>query len=399
MNRGITLGILLPVLVFEIGIGAVLPVVAITATSLGATLPQAGLVVALLAIGQILGDVPAGAVASRLGDRRAMLGAAIASVVVLAGAALARDLVVLGICLTVLGAINAVFMLARHSYLTETVPVLKRARALSTLAGVQRIGVFIGPFLGAGVMALMGLRAAWWLAVATSLLAAVVVAVVPVVERESVDRLATPLRRVFAEHRHVFATLGMAVVMVGAARGSRQAVLPLWAEHLGLSPETTSIVFGVSWAVDMLLFYPAGKLMDRRGRLWTAVPSMLVLAAGLALLPLSSSVATITAVAMLIGLGNGMGSGILMTLGADVAPAAVRAQFLGIWRLCQDSGAAAGPLLVSAGAAIGSLAAGIWTTAGVAALSTAALLRWAPRYSVHANRTTRRAAQQEGRLD
>lgn len=392
MNRTLVLGVYVPVVVFETGMGAVLPVVAISATELGASLAGAGLVVALIAVGHILGDVPAGALAARIGDRRAMLLGACAAVVVLAGAALATDVVVLGICLTLLGAVAAVFTLARHSYLTETTPVDRRARVLSTLAGLQRVGTFLGPFLGAALMLVWGVPAAWWLAVTTSLVTVALVALVPDEAPHVGGPPAVALRRVVRDHRHVFATLGVAVLMVGAARGSRQTVLPLWSEHLGLSPATTSIVFGISGAVDMLLFYPAGKLMDARGRLWTAVPSMLVLGLGLALLPLTSAVGPLTAVAMLIGLGNGMGAGILMTLGADVAPGAVRAQFLGVWRLCGDAGSAAGPLVVSAGAALGSLAAGIWAMAGVSALSAVALLRWAPRFSVHANRTTRRLA-------
>ncbi len=59
----------------------------------------------------------------------------------------------------------------------------------------------------------------------------------------------------------------------------------------------------------------------------------------------------------LIALGNGLGSGIVMTLGADVAPEEGRAQFLGGWRLCGDIGNTGGPLLVSAVAAIAPLAA------------------------------------------
>ena len=38
-------------------------------------------------------------------------------------------------------------------------------------------------------------------------------------------------------------------------------------------------------------------------------------------------------VALLLGFGNGLGSGIVMTLGADFAPARGRAEFLGVWRL------------------------------------------------------------------
>ena len=384
---------------FEIGIGAIVPIVPLSAVAEGASVAGAGLVVALMAIGQILGDGPAGAVAARLGDRRAMRVAATAAVVVLTGAALAPNLVVLGASVFGLGLINAVFMLARHSYLTENTPVLRRARALSTLAGIQRIGLFAGPFLGAGVVHLSGLRGVYWLAVGTSLVAAVVVALVPDVEERRVRPAAISTWRVLRDHRRLLLTLGVAALMVGAARGARQTVLPLWGEHLGLSPATTSIVFGISGAADMLLFYPAGSLMDRRGRLWTAVPSMLVLGAGFGLLPLTTSLTGIVWAAVLIGLGNGMGSGILMTLGSDVAPRVGRAQFLGLWRIWQDTGVAAGPLVVAAGAALGSLAAGIWAMGAVSLTSAGALARWAPRWSVHANRGSRRRAREAGLLE
>ena len=51
---------------------------------------------------------------------------------------------------------------------------------------------------------------------------------------------------------------------------------------------------------------------------------------------------------LLIGFGNGLGSGIVMTLGADFSPDVGRAQFLGAWRVCGDIGTAGGPLLASA---------------------------------------------------
>src|SRR5699024_11901936 len=117
-----------------------------------------------------------------------------------------------------------------------------------------------------------------------------------------------------------FATLGVAVLLVGAVRGARQSVLPLWTEHLGLAPATTSLVFGLAGAVDMLLFYPAGKVMDRFGRLWIAIPSMLVMAVAMVLLPWTHPLPALIPVALVLGIGNGIGSGILMPLGADAAP-------------------------------------------------------------------------------
>ena len=141
-----------------------------------------------------------------------------------------------------------------------------------------------------------------------------------------------------ATYRRLLLTLGVAVLAIGAARAARQVVLPLWAVHIGLSPEVTSLVFGVASAVDMALFYPSGKVMDRHGRLAVAVPSMLVLGAAMAVLPLTGGLVTLTAVAMVMSFGNGIGSGIVMTLGADVAPPDNRRRFLSMWRLMSDTG-------------------------------------------------------------
>ena len=81
-----------------------------------------------------------------------------------------------------------------------------------------------------------------------------------------------------------------------------------------------------------------------------------------------------------------------MTISSDVSPEVGRPQFLGIWRLLTDIGMGAGPLILSGGAALGSLAVGVWVAAAMGPLSSAGMQRWLPRYSDHANRTTRRRA-------
>ena len=96
----------------------------------------------------------------------------------------------------------------------------------------------------------------------------------------------------------------------------------------------------------MALFYPAGLLMDRLGRKAAIVPSFVIQAVGMALIPLAHSQGVLLAVASLIGLGTGLGSGSMMTLGADLAPRETRGEFLGVWRLIGDGGSSLGPLLV-----------------------------------------------------
>ncbi|WP_418276468.1 MFS transporter [Isoptericola jiangsuensis] len=398
--RSVVLGAFLPTLVLEIGVGAMLPVVAATATGRGATLTVAGLVTALLPIGKIVFDLPAGALAQRTGDRAAMLVAGVVAAAAFTTIALTSALWGLAVGALVLGGANAVFNLARQSYLTEITPPLRRARVLSTLAGVHRIGLFLGPFAGAAVIAATSVRGAYWLGTGAALVAvAVIVAVRPGPEEKAGPSRSTrpsgatgqvSIVRVARDHRHLFATLGVAILLVSAVRGARQTVLPLWGEHLGLEAEVTSLLFGLSGALDMLLFYPAGKVMDRFGRLWAGVPSMVMVALGLAILPLTHTVAGVAVAAVVLGIGNGVGSGIIMTLGADVAPADVRPTFLSVWRLFQDTGDALGPLVLSAGAALGSLAAGVWATSALGFGSAAALARWVPRYLPLANLVRRR---------
>jgi hypothetical protein len=81
-----------------------------------------------------------------------------------------------------------------------------------------------------------------------------------------------------------------------------------------------------------------------------------------------------------MGVGNGLGSGIVMTLGADAAPRVGRAPFLGVWRLLSlvgHNGASVVVAAVAAAATIGaaSVVMGVLTLAGGAWL-----VRWLPEY-------------------
>lgn len=130
---------------------------------------------------------------------------------------------------------------------------------------------------------------------------------------------------VLAAHRGTLLTLGLAVVVISASRSVRNGLLPLWAEHIGLSPSDTSLIFAFAAAVDIAFFFPGGWQMGHYGRTVVAVPVVLTTAAGCLVLPLATSVWGLAAVVALIALGNGLGSGIVMTLGADAAPPATPA--------------------------------------------------------------------------
>jgi MFS family permease len=113
--------------------------------------------------------------------------------------------------------------------------------------------------------------------------------------------------------------------------------------------------------------------MDRWGRKWTAIPCLLIMSAGMLMIPLTGSFAGLLTAGLVTGFGNGLGSGINMTLGADFSPAVARGEFLGVWRLIGDLGTAGGPLLVSGVTAAASLGAAAVATGGIG-LSGAAIM-------------------------
>jgi MFS family permease len=376
----------LPAAVFGIGQGAAAPLVALSARELGGSVAAAGAVVALLGLGQVLGDLPAGRIVARVGERSAVL---LGSAVGLVGVALsfvATSVPVLGLGVGLFGTASAVWGLARQSYVVDAVPEAMRARALSAMAGLSRLGFLLGPFLGAAVVHLVGTRGGFLVQLVAVVAAGALMAALPRLEHppdaaggRGRGRTGASLRAVVTAHSRVLRTLGAGALLMGAARASRTAVLPLWADHIGLDAVTTSMLFGIGAAVDVALSYPAGRWMDRRGRRGVAVVSLLVFAAAHVALPLTAGAVTLGVVAVLMGVGNGLSNGVIMTLGADAAPVDARAEFLGAWRLCHDLGMLAGPAaiaMVSAAAALGAAALAMGAVAGVGA---AAMARWVPR--------------------
>ncbi|HEX4233885.1 MAG TPA: MFS transporter [Caldimonas sp.] len=380
-----------PSFLFALGEGAILPVIALTVRQLGGSVALAALMVTLIGIGSLVSNIPASLITARWGERWAIVGAALWGALGMALCVLATGIALFAIGVTMVGMSAAVFGLARQSYLTEAVPFHFRARALSTLGGVMRIGLFVGPFLAAAVIHAVGIAGAYWAGVGSLVVSAIVAVRMPdLPAHATVDTPAVgtaPLRATFRSvglgHAKIFLTVGVGALLVSAVRASRQAVIPLWAEGIGLDAATTSLIYGLAGGIDMLVFYPAGKVMDRKGRAWVAVPSMLIMGIALMLTPLTHGWISLLLVSLVIGFGNGIGSGMIMTLGADYSPVAGRAHFLGLWRLMSDIGSTGGPALLSAITAMVSLAAGIWCTGAIGFAAAWVLWHWIPRTARH----------------
>lgn len=369
----------MPAFLAEVGLGAMLPLFALSVVALDYSAAWGAAVVMLYSVGRMLGSSVGGRLTARLGSVQAAMvglgGLAIGAVVCWLSSSLLA--LVCGVMLAGLG--HAAYHVARQGQLSETIPVRYRARALTSLAGTWRISHFMGPLIGAAVIAAFGLSSAYGFAALMVVGGMAALALSPGWHHRATvpPRPHAPMREVVRANMRVLGTLGMAVMLTGAVRTVRVAAIPLWAEHIGASEATVSVIFAISAGVDMLLFYPAGVVADRFGRAWTAVPSTLLIALGLIALPFTDTIAGVTAAAMVLGLGNGWGSGILMTLGNDVAPDVGRDTFVGAWMILQDVGGVIGPAAVSALVAV-SLPWALWTIGGVGIATSGALAAWIP---------------------
>lgn len=348
------------------GMMLVLPLYALSITGDPA---YAALVMALRGIGVLLLDVPAGMLAARFGDKGISMGGLICNIVTLVGLAVWADPWAIAVLALAQGGGAAAWFLGRQSYMTDSSPPATWGRAIAVVAGLNRGGALLGPLAGGFVAEWLGYEAAFLSGALLSALAAVVMLVYAHRLRPTAKPDATPssIGRIVVDHRRVFATAGFVGLAIQLMRAARQLLVPLFGTLIGLDAGTIGLIYSLSSVLDMGLSYPAGVAMDRWGRRATGIPCMLIFILGLTVLPFAQGLVGLAAAAMVLGVANGISTGIVMVMGMDLAPAENRNQFLGVWRLIGDVGGVGGPALTGALAGAASLGLASFAVAGIGA--------------------------------
>ena len=351
LRNPITIPIYLPTFFFGVALGMMRPILPLYIADFDAGYALIGLVLGAEALGAMLADVPAGVLLRRYSEKQVMLAGQALVMLGMLMLFLAPTIWMAFLFLFVFGTGRALFNVSRHTFLSEQFTLQQRGRAISVFGGMVRMGYAIGPIIGGFVAARMGLRSPFLLVSFLTLFGIVLVILLlketrrREQDRSSEDGLA--LVETLRDNRPLLARAGSGVLFGQAIRAGRSVIVPLYAaDVLGLGPEAIGLIVSVSWALDMLMFLPAGWVMDKRGRKHAIVPSFLAMATGIALIPLMQSLEGLLLATALIGLGNGFSSGSMMTLGSDLAPARTRSEFLGVWRLIGDCGATAAPFVI-----------------------------------------------------
>ena len=374
-HRSMLLPVYLPTLLLAFGQGLTVYTLPLYARALGGNLTVIGLAVAAAGIGTFLTDLPAGVLLGRFGGGRLMLiGTGAAGVAALL-IGLIHSMPALVVLRVLSGAGSSLWSLSRMAYVADVTVPAQRGRILSTFGGVNRAGAFAGPAIGGLVAGRFGLASPFLIAGVAGLAAALMsmrLAVekpgtgTPASRRMRWSRVGTVLR---SQSRDL-ASAGSAQFFAQIIRAGRQLIVPLYASTvLGLGVEIIGVIGTISAAIDMVMFFPAGVLMDRFGRKFASVPSFILLALGMLAIPFVHNAPELIAATTLMGFGNGLGSGSMMTLGTDLAPKELLGEFLGLWRLIGDAGTSAGPIIVGSVAHAVGLSTAAVTLAAIGALS------------------------------
>lgn len=361
--------------------GALLPIIPTSAQSFGAGLALAGAIAGALMLGALLAEIPSAFINAAIGERNSMMLAGLIGAIGAVAGLFAPSLGLLAIGMAAVGAAHSLFGLARHSFLAEHVPLPQRARAMSILGGMFRGGLALGPIISAAVIALFGLPAAF---VAGCLMMLLVTVVIWSVDSDSMKCTPSASRgntwTITKREKNKLRTLGVAAAVISGIRNIRMIALPLFAIQIGLDTSTAALIIGLTGVIDFALFYLSGIIMDKYGRFWTSVPTLLAFGVVYILFFMVGDIFTFTLFASLTALANALSSGINMVLGADLAPIDARNEFLAVFRLLSTGGNAVSPFILSGVTAVAGLGVGMGVAGGLSLYGAYMFWRFLPKY-------------------
>ena len=347
MLRSLVLPVYLPCFFINGGTAMLVPLLPLYLAEVGLSDSALGLVIAAAGVGGMVSQVGWGRLIDRLGDNGVMVVAVALTAASVAVFGVVASAVGLGALRLAGGMGSAGWILSRQTFLTRMTDPISRGKAMALFGGTTRTAFLVGPVVAGVVAEAAGFGVAFLVsAVATG------VGLIPMLawrsngEHHDGSAPTESPRPSLRPHLRSLALAGTGQILVITARTGRFVVLPLIGADVGLSARDVGLLVSVGGLADLVLFPVSGVLMDRFGRLFAIVPAFGLMGAGLFLLAWSTTGLWVTVAAIVIGIGNGLGSGTMLTLSADLAPAVAPSGFLAALGTIRDAGKVAGPAAV-----------------------------------------------------
>ncbi len=344
--RKIIIAVYIPAFLTSFCMGMLAPTIPAKVDLIGGTAFIIGLAVGAQGLGEAFFSIPTGLLINKFGNKKIML-------IGMAGLSISGSLsglfqnnLALYFALFSLGTFYGFFSLSRHSFMTQIVPSEYRGKAFSRFGGINRIGWFFGPVIGGFTAGSIGIDIPFYIISIVALFTTILIffTTEPTNENliQSNEIAPTTFKETILGNKKSFTIGGSGHFIMQFLRQCRHVLIPIWAFSIGLGVEELGLIQSISAAIDMTLFYPVGLIMDKYGRKWTSVPSIILLSLGFIFMTYVDSFNGLMLVGLLLGFANGLGSGAMLTLGSDLSPKNQPGSFLGIWRLFGWSGNSAG---------------------------------------------------------
>ncbi len=361
--------------------GMIMLLLPLFTVEIGISMVGIGSLVAARGIGVLIADLPAGIAIQRFGEKKLLQFSLLLIVASCMGIVLWHSWLSLLFFVTLFGVGIGGWSLAQHSFISTKAPNHQHGRSLSKLVVFQRSGFLVGPVIGGGISHYDSFEAAFFIATLFALIALTLCSLtLPRYYQQrnpiSVKAQFIALPGFIIRYQQIFKTAAVYVMILRLVRGARQFLLPLWGHYIGLNAAEIGLIFGLSAAIDLALLYAGGQISDRWGRKWVAVPCLTLLSLSLLLMPFALTFNSFLLLALFAGAANGLGGGIMMTLGSDLAPKENRSTFLGAWRLLGDISGTLSPLFIGWIGSTFALASAATLSGGIGLLGSAVMIFW-----------------------
>jgi len=326
------------------------PLLPLLARQLGATPSMVGVVMASSTVTGVLLKMPAGAWSDILGRRPLLFIAAIVFAVMPFSYLAIGSLLVLMAARFVHGSATAIMGPVMSATISDVAPAAERATWLSTYSTVQGAGQAIAPVIAGFLIARGRYDIAFVVAGALAMTTPFLVAQLPLSRTRHASALSITRRfrdgivEVLRERRILVASIAHASYFV--MNGTLNAFLPLFAQdQLGMSPSEIGVLFGMQTVTTLAIRPIIGMASDRLGRRGAIAAGLIVCAAGVWVIAISTSKAELTIAVLLYAAGVAVTTAATSAYITDVAPKARFGAAHGVFGTIYDIGDAGGPLI------------------------------------------------------
>jgi MFS family permease len=282
---------------------------------LGLTKAEAGVLSAAYAAGTLLGSLPAGFVASRVGPKRTVIAGLLLLGIASFVFGFAKDISLLDGTRFVQGIAGALIWSGALTWLITASPEENRGSVIGAALGTAIAGALLGPALGA-IAGAIGTEPVFSSVLVITILLSIAASRLP--ESRAPERQSL---------REVMATLVSPPILQAAAFvavpsvmfGAIEVLVPLRIDELGGSHGLIAGGFIAGAALEATLAPLAGRLSDRVGRRLPYVVGLSICAVAMVAIALAATLGAVLAGLIITSLGAGLCFAPALTLISDVA--------------------------------------------------------------------------------